>query len=74
LIFEATEDHSLAQGIVLPPLCGALYRFFLDPPPGTPVWLRWGAGGNYIVGGILYLLSSLNLWLLDAKHLHVEDE
>jgi hypothetical protein len=70
----AMEGQSLITGVLLPPVCGALYQYFLHPPPGTPAWLRWGPGGNYMVGGILYLFASLNLWLLPARDLYVDDE
>ena len=71
---SAMEGLNLITGILLPPISGALYNWFLHPPAGTPRLLRWGAGGSYLVGALIYLLSTLNLWLTDPAILYVEDD
>ena len=70
----AMEGLNLITGIVLPPASGALYNWFLHPPPSTPRLLRWGAGGSYLVGALIYFMSTLNLWLTDPSILYVEDD
>jgi hypothetical protein len=71
---SAMEGLTLITGILLPPVSGALYNWFLHPPPGTPNFLQWGAGGSYLVGAGIYLLSTVNLWMTDPNLLYVEDD
>jgi hypothetical protein len=70
----AMEGLNLVTGIVLPPISGALYNFFLHPSTATPRLLQWGAGGSYMVGALIYLLSTLNMWLTNPQLLLVEDD
>ena len=71
---SAMEGLNLITGILLPPVSGALYNFFLHPPVSTPQLLRWGAGGSYLVGALIYLLSTLNMCCTNPGDLYVEDD
>ena len=57
-----------------PQTCTAATGSGRNPPAATPVLLRWGAGGSYLVGALIYLLSTANLWLTDPELLYVEDD
>jgi hypothetical protein len=54
------EGLELIVQVLMPPLAGRLYAEFCAPTI-LPVWLQWGGGGAYVMGGIFMGLSALVL-------------